>query len=160
MPTNVTVHYAKAQEKYLNAKTREEKIAALEEANPEYSAFILPIAKFERQQQMGIFDKEKIIRDVYVPLGAHGVLFRATPQIKPLPETISLRFVNSLQTSLIKKECFLIDMKDIKEQEHICEYCGKKIHKIDYELNKGYCGKCRDTIEWKITFEHMKEFKE
>ena len=31
MPTNVTVHYAKAQEKYLNAKTREEKIAALEE---------------------------------------------------------------------------------------------------------------------------------
>jgi hypothetical protein len=31
MPTNVTVGYAKAQEKYLNAKTREEKIAALEE---------------------------------------------------------------------------------------------------------------------------------
>lgn len=31
MPTNVTVHYAKAQERYLNAKTREEKIAALEE---------------------------------------------------------------------------------------------------------------------------------
>ncbi len=77
------------------------KIAALEEANPEYSAFILPIAKFERQQQMNIFNKEKIIRDVYVPLGAHGVLFRTTPQIKPLPETISLRFVNSLQTSLI-----------------------------------------------------------
>jgi ribosome-interacting GTPase 1 len=31
MPTNVTVEYAKAQERYLNAKTREEKIAALEE---------------------------------------------------------------------------------------------------------------------------------
>ena len=31
MPTNVTVDYAKAQEKYLKAKTREEKIAALEE---------------------------------------------------------------------------------------------------------------------------------
>ena len=31
MPTNVTVHYAKAQEKYLNAKTRKEKIEALEE---------------------------------------------------------------------------------------------------------------------------------
>jgi len=31
MPTNVTVGYAKAQEKYLNAKTREEKIEALEE---------------------------------------------------------------------------------------------------------------------------------
>jgi hypothetical protein len=31
MPTNVTVEYAKAQQKYLNAKTREEKIAALEE---------------------------------------------------------------------------------------------------------------------------------
>jgi len=31
MPTNVTVEYVKAQQKYLNAKTREEKIAALEE---------------------------------------------------------------------------------------------------------------------------------
>jgi ribosome-interacting GTPase 1 len=31
MPTNVTVDYVKAQQKYLNAKTREEKIAALEE---------------------------------------------------------------------------------------------------------------------------------
>ncbi len=31
MPTNVTVDYAKAQEKYINARTREEKIAALEE---------------------------------------------------------------------------------------------------------------------------------
>ncbi len=31
MPTNVTVDYAKAQERYLEAKTREEKIAALEE---------------------------------------------------------------------------------------------------------------------------------
>lgn len=31
MPTNVTVEYAKAQQRYLNAKTREEKIAALEE---------------------------------------------------------------------------------------------------------------------------------
>jgi ribosome-interacting GTPase 1 len=31
MPTNVTVEYAKAQERYLEAKTREEKIAALEE---------------------------------------------------------------------------------------------------------------------------------
>ena len=31
MPTNVTVDYAKAQERYLNARTKEEKIAALEE---------------------------------------------------------------------------------------------------------------------------------
>lgn len=31
MPTNVTVDFVKAQERYLNAKTREEKIAALEE---------------------------------------------------------------------------------------------------------------------------------
>lgn len=31
MPTNVTVEYAKAQKKYLEARTREEKIAALEE---------------------------------------------------------------------------------------------------------------------------------
>jgi len=31
MPTNVTVEYVKAQQKYYNARTREEKIAALEE---------------------------------------------------------------------------------------------------------------------------------
>jgi len=31
MPTNVTVDYVKAQQRYLNAKTKEEKIAALEE---------------------------------------------------------------------------------------------------------------------------------
>lgn len=31
MPTNVTVGYAKAQQKYLNAKTKDEKIAALKE---------------------------------------------------------------------------------------------------------------------------------
>lgn len=31
MPTNVTVEYVKAQQKYLDAKTKEEKIAALEE---------------------------------------------------------------------------------------------------------------------------------
>jgi len=31
MPTNVTVEYVKAQQRYLNARTREEKIAALEE---------------------------------------------------------------------------------------------------------------------------------
>ena len=31
MPTNVTVYYVKAQEKYLSARTKEEKIAALEE---------------------------------------------------------------------------------------------------------------------------------
>jgi len=31
MPTNVTVEYAKAQQRYLDARTREEKIAALEE---------------------------------------------------------------------------------------------------------------------------------
>jgi ribosome-interacting GTPase 1 len=31
MPTNVTVEYAKAQQRYLNARTREEKMAALEE---------------------------------------------------------------------------------------------------------------------------------
>lgn len=51
-------------------------------------------------------------------------------------------------------------MTETDEKEYKCEYCSMKIHKIDYELNKGYCGKCRDTIEWKKTLEHMKEFKE
>jgi hypothetical protein len=64
-----------------------------------------------------------------------------------------------LQTSLVKKR-FFKDMTETEEKEYKCEYCYKKIHKIDYELNKGYCGKCRETIEWKKTLDHIKDFKE
>lgn len=40
-----------------------------------------------------------------------------------------------------------------------CKYCGTKMNKFDYELNKGYCGKCRDILEWKKTIDHIKDFE-
>ena len=33
------------------------------------------------------------------------------------------------------------------------------MNKFDYELNKGYCGKCRDILEWKKTIDHIKDFE-
>ena len=46
-----------------------------------------------------------------------------------------------------------------KEQEYKCKYCGRKIHKFDYEKNNGYCGKCREIVKWKRMLEQAKEFK-
>jgi len=48
----------------------------------------------------------------------------------------------------------------MKEEKKVftCNYCGKKIHKIDYELNNGYCNKCKQIIEWKRTLDHIKDF--
>ena len=31
--------------------------------------------------------------------------------------------------------------------------------KFDYEMNNGYCGKCKEIIEWKRTLDHIKDFK-
>jgi hypothetical protein len=50
-------------------------------------------------------------------------------------------------------------MKETEKQEYKCEYCGKKIHKIDYELNKGYCSKCREIMEWKKTLDDIKDYE-
>ncbi len=37
-----------------------------------------------------------------------------------------------------------------KEDEKTkCAYCGKTIHKIEAEINNGYCSKCAQTKEWK-----------
>ena len=33
------------------------------------------------------------------------------------------------------------------------------MHKVDFELNNGYCGKCKDLIDWKRTLDHVKELK-
>jgi len=46
-----------------------------------------------------------------------------------------------------------------KEQEYKCKYCGRKMIKFDYENYNGYCGKCREIVEWKKTLEQIKEFK-
>ena len=46
-----------------------------------------------------------------------------------------------------------------KEQKYKCKYCGRKMYKFDYENFNGYCGKCREIVEWKRTLEQIKELK-
>ncbi len=46
-----------------------------------------------------------------------------------------------------------------KECKFKCKYCNRKMHKFEYENYNGYCGKCRDIIEWKSILENIKEFK-
>ncbi len=46
-----------------------------------------------------------------------------------------------------------------KKEEYNCKYCGTKMNKFDYELNNGYCGKCRDLMDIKRTLDHYKELK-
>jgi len=50
-------------------------------------------------------------------------------------------------------------MGEKEEKEYKCKYCGKKIHKIDYEINNGYCGKCREIINWKKTLGDIKDYE-
>ena len=45
------------------------------------------------------------------------------------------------------------------KEEYKCKYCNNKMHKFDYELHNGYCGKCREIIEVKRTLKHVKELK-
>ena len=45
------------------------------------------------------------------------------------------------------------------EREHKCEYCGIKMQKFNYEINKGYCGKCRELMDWKDILDDIKELK-
>ena len=47
----------------------------------------------------------------------------------------------------------------MKETENKCKYCGKKMQKFDYEMNNGYCGKCREILDWKKTLDNIKDFK-
>jgi len=45
------------------------------------------------------------------------------------------------------------------KEEYKCKYCGKKMHKFDYEMHKGYCGKCREVIDWKDILTDLKEYE-
>lgn len=47
----------------------------------------------------------------------------------------------------------------MKKQDLKCKYCGKKMHKIDFDMYNGYCGKCRDILDWKKTLNDIKEYK-
>jgi len=33
------------------------------------------------------------------------------------------------------------------------------MHKFDYEMYNGYCGKCRVIIDWKKTLDNLKDFE-
>jgi len=42
-------------------------------------------------------------------------------------------------------------------EEYRCKYCGKKMSKFDYETYNGYCGKCREVLDWKKTLQDLKK---
>jgi len=50
-------------------------------------------------------------------------------------------------------------MNKTDEKEYHCKYCGKKIHKIDHEINHGYCGKCREIMDWKKALDDVKDYE-
>ena len=43
--------------------------------------------------------------------------------------------------------------------EYKCKYCQKKMNKFDHEMYKGYCGKCREILDWKYILSEYKEFE-
>jgi len=47
----------------------------------------------------------------------------------------------------------------MKEIVYKCKYCGQKMQKFDYDINKGYCGKCREILDWKKTLSKLKDFE-
>ena len=47
----------------------------------------------------------------------------------------------------------------MSKKTYKCKYCGTKMNKFDYELNNGYCGKCRELMDIKRTLEHVKEIE-
>ena len=45
------------------------------------------------------------------------------------------------------------------KKAYVCKYCGCKMNEVDYELYKGYCGKCREVLDWKQTLSDLKELE-
>jgi len=50
-------------------------------------------------------------------------------------------------------------MSNTKRIEYKCKYCGKNMHKIDFEIFNGYCGKCREVIDWKTILGDIKDYE-
>jgi len=46
---------------------------------------------------------------------------------------------------------------DMNETSYRRKYCGKKMNPVEYDLYNGYCGTCRDVIDWKKL---LKEYKD
>lgn len=53
----------------------------------------------------------------------------------------------------------MVGRTPMSNQDYVCKYCGAKMHKFDYEMYNGYCGKCREILDWKKTLDNIKEFK-
>ena len=47
----------------------------------------------------------------------------------------------------------------MRQKEYKCKYCGQKMLTFDYELNNGYCGKCREILDWKKILDNIKDLK-
>ena len=47
----------------------------------------------------------------------------------------------------------------MKKEEYKCKYCGDSMNKFDFENYNGYCGKCRDVIDWKNILDNIKDYK-
>jgi hypothetical protein len=47
----------------------------------------------------------------------------------------------------------------MSEKQIKCKYCGKKMNKTEFELNNGYCGKCKDVLDWKKVLGDFKDLK-
>jgi hypothetical protein len=45
------------------------------------------------------------------------------------------------------------------KEEYKCNYCDKKMNKFEYEMYKGYCGKCREVLDWKNILSDYTDFK-
>jgi len=47
----------------------------------------------------------------------------------------------------------------MSKEEYKCNYCKNKMNKFEYEMYKGYCGKCREVLDWKNILSDYKDFK-
>ena len=45
----------------------------------------------------------------------------------------------------------------MSKKGYTCKYCGKKMNQFEYETYNGYCGKCREVLDWKRILGNIKE---
>jgi len=45
------------------------------------------------------------------------------------------------------------------DKNYKCKYCGTKMSEYDFKEYNGYCGKCREIIDWKNILEDIGEMK-
>ena len=47
----------------------------------------------------------------------------------------------------------------MNRNEYKCKYCGNKMNEFEFKNYKGYCGKCREVLDWKKMLNNIKELK-